>query len=66
MTWRRYQKMLEYVAMLRAGSRVTVYYDPARPQRAVLDRRTSAWDYLLFIVTGLGLLVVGPSLFQRW
>jgi hypothetical protein len=62
-TWGRYRRELEYVATLTPGSRVTVYYDPAHPGRAVLDRRTSAWDYAVFLAAGLAMLALWPFVF---
>jgi hypothetical protein len=64
LTWRGYRAMVAYLATLCPGSWVTVYYDPAYPQHAVLDRHTNLWDYLPFILTGVGLLAIGPYLFH--
>lgn len=63
-TWRSYRAIVAYLETIRSGSRVTVYYDPGRPQHSVLDRRTSMWDYAPFIGIGAALLVIGPALFQ--
>jgi hypothetical protein len=64
LTWRGYRALVAYLATLCPGSRITVYYNPARPQHAVLDQHTNVWDYLPFILTGVGLLAIGPSLFR--
>ena len=51
------QKMQAYIAAYPPGRTVEVYYDPARPERAVLDNRPSR-DWLLWVIVGL-LLGVG-------
>lgn len=48
------QKMQAYIASYPAGRAVEVYYDPAQPERSVLDNRPSS-DWLVWVIAGVAL-----------
>jgi hypothetical protein len=72
--WRRQQKVKasmswpyvpgRVIAAFPAGNPVLVYYDPANPQNAVLERRAHG-NNILLVVGGILVLAAISSLFRK-